>query len=43
MANVRRIVDDYEGTIDVRSELEKGTEILIQLPWRRSKETARRI
>jgi len=43
MANVRRIVDDYEGTIDVRSELEKGTEILIQLPWSRRKETARRI
>ena len=32
MANVRRIVDDYEGTIDVRSELDKGTEILITLP-----------
>jgi two-component system, NtrC family, sensor histidine kinase HydH len=43
MANVRRIVDDYEGTIDVRSELDKGTEILILLPWSRRKETARRI
>ncbi len=32
MANVRRIVDDYEGTIAVRSELDKGTEILITLP-----------
>jgi signal transduction histidine kinase len=35
MANVRRIVDDYEGTISVRSELEKGTEILIALPHRK--------
>ena len=35
MANVHRIVDDYEGTIDVRSELDKGTEILISLPRRR--------
>ena len=34
MANVRRIVDDNEGTIDVRSELDKGTEILISLPRR---------
>jgi len=32
MASVRRIVDDYEGTIAVRSELDKGTEILITLP-----------
>ncbi len=43
MANIRRIVDDYEGTIDVRSERDKGTEILIQLPWSRRKEPARRI
>ena len=35
MANVRRIVDDCEGTIDVRSELDKGTEILIALPQRK--------
>jgi len=35
MANVRRIIDDYEGTIEVRSELDKGTEILITLPLRK--------
>lgn len=35
MANVRRIVDDYAGTIAVNSELNKGTEILITLPCRR--------
>jgi two-component system sensor histidine kinase PilS (NtrC family) len=35
MANVRRIVDDYDGTIDVRSEVDKGTEILISLPHRK--------
>ncbi len=35
MVNVRRVVDDYEGTIAVRSELDKGTEILITLPCRR--------
>ncbi len=34
MPNVRRIVDDYEGTIEVRSELDKGTEVLIVLPSR---------
>ena len=32
MANVRRIVDDYEGSIAVRSEVDQGTEILISLP-----------
>jgi len=37
MANVRRIVDDYEGTIAVRSELDKGTEVLITLPGRCSR------
>ena len=35
MANVHRIVDDYEGTIEIRSELDKGTEILITLPLRK--------
>jgi signal transduction histidine kinase len=35
MANVRRIVDDYEGRIEVRSELDQGTEILIALPHRK--------
>ena len=32
---VRKIVDDYDGRIDVRSELHKGTEVLITLPVRR--------
>lgn len=31
---VRRIVDDYDGKIDIRSELNKGTEIVITLPVR---------
>lgn len=34
LAVVRRIVDDYEGRIDVRSELDKGTEVVITLPAR---------
>ena len=33
---VRRIVDDYDGRIDVRSELDKGTEVLITLPPRKT-------
>jgi signal transduction histidine kinase len=33
---VRKIVDDYDGRIDVRSELEKGTEVLITLPPRKT-------
>ena len=32
MAVVRRIVDDYNGTIHVRPNREKGTEIMIVLP-----------
>jgi two-component system sensor histidine kinase HydH len=35
MSIVRRIVDDYDGRIDVRSELHKGTEVVITLPVRR--------
>ena len=34
MAVVRRIVDDYEGKIEVNSELDRGTEVLITLPLR---------
>jgi two-component system sensor histidine kinase PilS (NtrC family) len=33
---VRKIIDDYDGRIDVRSELHKGTEILITLPHRKA-------
>ena len=29
---VRRIVDDYEGRINIRSELNQGTEVIIMLP-----------
>lgn len=36
MSIVRRIVDDYDGRIDVRSELNKGTEVLITLPLRKA-------
>jgi two-component system sensor histidine kinase PilS (NtrC family) len=36
MAGVRRIMDDYDGMIEVNSELSKGSEILITLPLRRS-------
>ena len=32
---VRKIVDDYDGRIDIRSELDKGTEVLITLPLRK--------
>jgi signal transduction histidine kinase len=33
---VRKIVDDYDGLIEVRSELKKGTEVLIILPLRKA-------
>jgi len=33
---VRKIIDDYDGRIDIRSELNKGTEILITLPLRKA-------
>ena len=38
MAVVRRIIDDYQGTIDLKSELNHGTEIditLLQPPGQR--------
>jgi signal transduction histidine kinase len=34
LAVVRRIVDDYDGRIRVRSEMNKGTEVTISLPAR---------
>jgi signal transduction histidine kinase len=34
MSIVRKIVDDYDGRIDVRSEPGQGTEIAITLPQR---------
>ena len=36
LAVVRRIVDDYDGRIDIRSELNRGTEVVITLPVRES-------
>ena len=36
LAVVRKIVDDYDGRIDVRSELNQGTEVAITLPARQS-------
>jgi signal transduction histidine kinase len=33
---VRKIIDDYDGRIEVRSEVNKGTEILITLPARKA-------
>jgi signal transduction histidine kinase len=35
MSIVRKIVDDYDGRIDIHSELHKGTEVLITLPVRK--------
>lgn len=42
LAVVRRIVDDYDGKIQVNSELRRGTEIILMLPVRgpRVRETA---
>ena len=34
LAVVRRIVDDYDGRIDIHSALNKGTEVVISLPVR---------
>lgn len=34
LAVVRRIVDDYDGRVDIRSELNKGTDVVITLPVR---------
>jgi len=36
LAIVRKIIDDYDGRIEVRSELDKGTEVLITLPLRKA-------
>ncbi len=32
MSVVKRIVDDYKGKIEIQSDLNKGTEIVISLP-----------
>jgi two-component system sensor histidine kinase PilS (NtrC family) len=34
MSVVRRIVDDYKGKIDIHSDLNNGTEIVIALPYK---------
>ena len=34
MAIVRRIVDDYEGKIQIASELNKGTEVVLTFPYK---------
>jgi two-component system sensor histidine kinase PilS (NtrC family) len=38
MALVKKIVEDHDGTIAVRSEPNQGTEVLISLPGRRRTE-----
>ena len=35
LATVRRIVDDYDGRIDIHSEENEGTEVTITLPLRK--------
>jgi signal transduction histidine kinase len=35
MSIVRKIIDDYDGRIDVKSEVDQGTRILIALPLRK--------
>jgi signal transduction histidine kinase len=37
---VRRVVDDYDGKIEVRSELRKGTEVLLTFPARETRTKA---
>jgi signal transduction histidine kinase len=37
---VRRIVDDYDGKIEVRSEIRKGTEVLLTFPAREGRTKA---
>jgi two-component system, NtrC family, sensor histidine kinase HydH len=39
MSIVRKIIDDYDGRIDVRSEHHRGTEVVITLPLRKSSRT----
>ena len=38
MSVVRRIIDDYDGRIQISSQLEKGTDIVITLPKREMSE-----
>jgi len=41
LSGIRRVVDDYDGAIQVRSEPDQGTEIVITLPKRVSPQTVR--
>jgi signal transduction histidine kinase len=41
LSGIRRVVDDYDGTIEVRSEPDQGTEIVITLPKRARPQTVR--
>lgn len=38
MPVVQRIVEDYQGKIQLSSEVNRGTEVIITLPWRNPKE-----